>query len=273
MRPRLLLFLLVLCSAGCRPAGSRGPQAPPTLNLVARDFTFDGPDSVPAGLTTLRLANLGRYNHQALLFRVPSGHSAADVREALRSGQDPGWAILAAGGPGPTGPGDTSNATLLLEPGAYTLICFFIGGGPPHFLLGMVKDLHVTGPAPAGVDEPAPDLTVRLQDYRFALSRPLRQGHTRLRIENHGPQDHEFMIFRLPASSDSVALEDWLQGRREGAPPMEAVGGFSGLPNGSHGSTELVLEEGTYLLVCDVPDASDGRPHRTHGMWQVVHID
>lgn len=30
---------------------------------------------------------------------------------------------------------------------------------------------------------------------------------------------------------------------------------------------------GTHLLFCDSPDAKDGRPHRAHGMWQVVKIE
>ncbi len=272
MRRLSALAFLVGC-IGCRDLGQRVSGPAPTLTVIARDFSFEGPDSIAAGLTTLRLINLGHWNHQALLFKVPSGHSAAEVREALSKGAEPGWAILPVGGPGPTASGDTTNATMILEPGTYTIICFFIGGGAPHFVAGMVKDFRVTGSVPAGTREPEPDVTIELKDYGFGISRPPTPGPTRLGVTNRGPQDHELMIFRLLVPHDSTGLTEWLAGRRPEAPMMRAVGGFSGLPAGGHGTTDIVFAPGTYLLFCDTPDETDGRPHRSHGMWQVLRVE
>jgi hypothetical protein len=257
---------------GCLLLGCRGNNSPPVVTVVAHDFSFEAPDSLPAGLTTLKLVNAGRWNHQALLFRIPEGHSAAEVRKALQADSEPGWPILAAGGPGPTAPGDTTNVTLILQPGSYTLICFYVGGGAPHFLAGMVKDLRVIGTVSQEVVDPESAVTIEMRDYAFGLSRPLTRGPSRLRVANLGPQDHELLIFRLTQRYDSAALSAWIGERQPNAPAMEAVGGFSGLPAGGHGTTDIVFEPGTYLLFCDGPDAKDGRPHRAHGMWQIVKI-
>ena len=270
---RLLTLASMAAYIGCTGADQQASGRTPTVTVIARDFSFEGPDSIPAGLTTLRLINLGHWSHQALLFKIPSGHFAAEVREALSKGTEPGWAILAAGGPGPTASGDTTSVTMILEPGTYTLICFFVGGGAPHFAAGMVKDFRVTGALPVGILEPEPDLTIELKDYGFSLSRPPTPGATRLRVTNRGPQDHELMIFRLPVPHDSAGLAEWLAGHRPDAPTMKAIGGFSGLPAGGHGITDIVLESGTYLLFCDTPDERDGRPHRSHGMWQLMRVN
>jgi hypothetical protein len=76
--PRLLAlgFLLLGC---------RGSDVPPVVTAVAHDFSFDAPDSVAAGLTTLKLVNAGRSDHQTLLFKVSDEHLAPEVRQALQA--------------------------------------------------------------------------------------------------------------------------------------------------------------------------------------------
>ena len=268
---RTPLVIALAIATGCgRPVARHESNL---VTITVRDYAFDAPATIPAGLTTLRLVNQGRFPHQALLFKVPDGHDAAEVRKVLMAGTEPGWAILPSGGPGGSEGGGESNTTQVLDAGHYVLICFFVGGGAPHFTFGMVRDLIVQGPSPAGVVEPRPDVTVSLYDYGFRFSEPLARGAKRLRVENQGPQDHEFMVFRLQPGGSEAELTAWLEGRRSEWPPLAAVGGVSALPSGSHAFTDLLLQPGEYVLVCDTPDAKDGRPHRDHGMRQRVHIN
>lgn len=44
----------------------------------------------------------------------------------------------------------------------------------------------------------------------------------------------------------------------------------------SRGETLYVtvdLERGSYLFICRIPDASDGRPHVEHGMRTELHVE
>ena len=72
------------------------PLSPATLpghvvDVVARDFFLQAPDTIPAGLTTLRLRVM-QGEHIAVLVRLDSGHTALDLLRARRQGHPrPAW--------------------------------------------------------------------------------------------------------------------------------------------------------------------------------------
>src|SRR3954468_12669115 len=112
----IALFLTSLASL----LGSSAPVAPIKLpghvvDVVARDFFLQAPDTIPAGLTTLRLRVL-QGGHIAILVRLDSGHTAADLLRARRDGHArPPWMHF-VGGPGFPPLGGTANATMVLAP-------------------------------------------------------------------------------------------------------------------------------------------------------------
>src|SRR4051812_37425027 len=69
------------------------------VDVVARDFFLQAPDTIDAGLTTLRL-RVAQGEHIAVLVRLDSGYTASDLLRARREGHSrPPWMHF-IGGPG-----------------------------------------------------------------------------------------------------------------------------------------------------------------------------
>jgi hypothetical protein len=120
----------------------------PTAGLDVRlqDYSFNMPESLPAGATTIKVTNVGPEPHEFNILRLEKGKTLADVT-AFLSG--------AASGPPPFAPvggmngldvGVTGYAELDLAPGKYVAICNIPSPkaeGHPHFTLGMIKEFTV----------------------------------------------------------------------------------------------------------------------------------
>lgn len=276
-----LAMVLVACRSGdssrrtaadtLAPAASEAPlaysaAAPNVVTITARDYAFDIPAEIPAGLTTFRLVNRGPSLHHMQLVRLEEGKTVDDFLAALRAGgPPPAWATM-AGGPNPPEPGAETNATLAMAPGNYAVLCFVPdSAGVPHVMKGMVHRLRVTGAAPASMAEPSADVRVALVDYGFELSRPLTAGRHTIRVDNNGPQPHEIAVLRLKPGKSPEDFGAWGEHPR-GPAPATLVGGVSGIMPGTHAYFTADFEPGEYAFICFVPDAKDGKPHFMHGM-------
>ena len=264
-------FALVLAAACARKAPPAGGAN--VVTITATNYAFAAPDTIPAGLTTLRLVNHGQEAHHAVVIRIAAGTPQSSVDSALRTeGPIPPWMSFGAG-PGAVIPGDSSNATSVLEAGHYLLVCFISSpDGVPHVAKGMMRPLEVVGSAAAPAAEPVADVDITLSEYAFKLSRPLTAGTHTIRVENAGSQMHEVVIERL---AEGRSLADFLsraQRGMQGPPPSTFVGGVTGPDAGKRGYTTVTLTPGRYLLLCYVPDAKDGKPHFAHGMALEVTV-
>ena len=269
-------FILTFALLGIMSACARkdaAPAGPNVVTIVATDFAFALPETLPAGLTTLRLANAGAEPHHAVLVKLGEGKTIADFQAAAMSPGTPDWMTF-PGSPAAVAPNDTSNATTLLEPGQYVLVCFIPSpDGAPHIAKGMVRTFVVTGDMPAvAAAEPQSDVTVTLSDYAFTFSTPLTAGAHTLRVENAGPQLHEIAFGRL---AEGKTLADYVAWEKapQGPPPFTPVGGLIGPMKGSHAFTTVTLTPGKYLVVCHVPDEKDQKSHTEHGMIQEITIN
>jgi uncharacterized cupredoxin-like copper-binding protein len=206
------------------------------------------------------------------ILKLTDGKTVDDLRAALANpGPPPAW-VKEVGGPNAAAPGVESNATVMLEPGNYALICFVDIGGPPHFMKGMLKGLRVvaaTGPAAA---KPTPDVTVSLVDYNFKLSAPIRAGMRTIRVHNTGPQHHEVELVQLAPGVSATDFMKWIE-KMEGPPPGKALGGVSGLETGMSAYFTADFSPGNYALICFLPDHKDGKPHFAHGMVQQITVN
>lgn len=273
MPRRLTLFtgVLLLGSACARQA------APPTganvVTIVATDFAFAIPDTLPAGLTTLQMVNNGQEQHHMVVIHIAEGKTLADFQAVMTESKTPDW-ITFPGSPGAVAPGDTSTTTATLEAGQYVAICFIPSpDGKAHAEKGMVRPFVVAGalPTPAAA-EPEADVTVTLSDYAFAFSKPLTAGAHVIRVENAGPQVHEITFERLDEGKGLQDFVAWGQGGMKGPPPSTPVGGLIGPTKGGHAYLSVTLPPGKYLVLCYVPDEKDGKPHIMHGMMQEITI-
>lgn len=256
-----------------RPAAERSEAAadPSVLTVTASDFTFDAPDEVPAGLTTIRLVNNGPSLHHVQLMKLEDGKRLKDFLAALKGEHFPTWASP-AGGPAPPEAGGTSTVVEMLEPGTYALLCFIPApDGMPHLMKGMSRELKVAGPERAAGPEPEADLVIKLVDYDFELSGPLTAGKHIIRVENSGPQPHEIAIVRLNPGRKPADFTAWGM-KPVGPAPGTIHGGLSGIMPGTHAFIEVDLPPGEYGLLCFLPDRKDGKPHFMHGMQKQTNV-
>lgn len=240
------------------------------VTITATDFAFDGPDTLPAGLTTIHFVNRGPQLHHVSLMRLDAGRTAKDVMKALRGGQPLAW-VHDAGGPNAVMPGRDGNATLVLQPGRYVAVCWIPGpDGVPHVMKGMMKELVVTA-SRGGADLPAADVTVTLSDYAFVPSAPLTAGHHVVLVRNTAAQSHELVLVKLAPGKTAGDFAAWVE-KPEGAPAGELLGGISGIAPGAENTFSADLAPGTYAFVCFLPDAKDGKPHVAHGMMSQFDV-
>jgi len=255
------------------------PAAAPAANvvhIVAKDYSYDSPDQIPAGLTTLHLMNQGKEVHQAQLLKLTGGKTYNDFTTALKAAKPdappPPW-VVPLGGPNAAPPGGTAAATSTLEPGNYALVCFIpAADGIPHVMKGMSRGLVVTAATGAVAAEPTPTTDLTLSDYKFAFSSPLKSGENVIRVDNTAGQPHEVVLFKLLPGKTMKDFEAWLPVSDKAPPPAAPLGGIVGQVKGQHAFFTVNLDPGDYVLVCFLPDAKDGKPHFTHGMVQALKI-
>jgi len=257
---RAMILLPLLAWLPPRPA----PLPGHVVYIVAGDFYFRAPDTIPGGLTTLRLRVL-QGGHIAVLLRLDSGYTATDLLRSRREGHPrPPW-VHFLGGPGFPGPGGTANATLVLAPGHYLLMCDVADQhGVRHFEKGMFRPLVVRPVTNAGtVAAPQPDAVVTEHDSSFAFSAPLHAGQRVLRIVNGGTMMHEFRVVHvLPGHTAQESLRWTPQSKTPR--PDEDVAAIVGLLPGGEIETTLPLVPGEYVAFCVAQFA--------HGMVQVVRV-
>jgi hypothetical protein len=244
--------------------------SPPVAVFTATEYAFSGPDTLRAGATTLRLESAGAELHHLQLVRFEEGHTLDEfMAAASMGGAPPAWAHP-EGGPNPPAPGGTSEATVVLTPGNWAVICLVPApDGMPHVAKGMSKPFTVlASSAPAA--EPAATVTMTLRDYDFDLSTPLTAGSHSIRVENSAAQPHEVILVKLDEGKTVQDMVDYIQGMEGGAvagpPPATPMGGMAALAQGAHAWFSATLTPGEWGLLCVVPDAGDGRPHTVHGM-------
>ncbi len=250
-----------------RPADQSSLAAANVVTVVATEYAFQSPATVPAGLTTIQLVNQGHEVHMMGLTKLEDGKSIAELMTFLTKDKpQPAWAVD-VGGPNAIAPGDTSNSTLMLAPGHYLLICWIPGAdGLIHFMKGMQQALEVTAARSAPLPEPAADVVVRLADYRIDLPGPITSGTHTFRVENDGPQEHDVTVLEVAPGRTPAEAIAWFTSPAKGTPAARARGGIVGIARGTHGFFTGTFHRGQYVFLCFVPDERDGKPHFMHGM-------
>lgn len=244
-----------------------------TIELDASDFAFSAPETLPAGLTTIRMRNHGQEIHHGQLLRMNDGVSFEQFAAALQAeGEGALRLISAEGGPGTIDPHAVTEVTLDLKPGTYALACFIPGpDGVPHLAKGMLKPLQVTAPSQPQATPPQVQGTFSLRDFAFDMPASLASGKATYRVVNVGRQLHELNIVKLASGKSIDDLLAW-EKAPAGPPPFESVGGINAFSADGSGYMTLDLAPGTYVALCRVPDPASGVAHEHLGMIQQFTI-
>ncbi len=256
--------------AGTQQAYAATPAAAPTVvTITARDFAYDVPATLPAGLTTLRLVSEGKEMHHAQLVRLDEGHTMEELLQA-GGGPLPAWARF-VGGPNAPAPNAHTDATLDLKPGNYALVCFIPSpDGVPHLAKGMVKAITVTS-AQSQATLPAADVRLTLSDYAYEITPEITAGRRVIRVDNAAQQPHEVIVMRLAPGKTPHDVLAWME-TQQGPPPAMPLTGTTLLSTGESNQITADFTPGEYVLLCMVPDAKDGKPHVAHGMVRQITV-
>lgn len=246
-------------------------QTGTVVDVVAHEYAFTLRDTIPAGLTTVRLRDEGAEWHHVKLVRLDSGRTLAQMYDALGKGEPfPAWMHF-LGGPNAPAPNRVSSVTVELEPGRYAIWCNVNApDGKPHWTKGMFKEFIVTPSARAAL-LPTGDVTLTLRDYEFDLSRPITRGTHAIRITDAAAQPHEIFILHLEPRAGMDEVQAWLT-KRVPTAPGEPFGGTTDIAPGDSLLLRTSFPPGRYAFICWVADARDGQPHWRHGMVRVIDV-
>lgn len=277
--PSSMLFLMWLSLAVAQPASGQSPRGRvvaaslpgKVVDVRASEFSFQAPDTIPAGLTTFRLLQTGlvvdrvragargreaisdkgddtRGMHMLWVVRLDSGKTVAHLHAAAQAGERMTPWARQIGGPGFILPPSTTNATLDLEPGNYALVCY-VGSARAdraryHLLNGMFRALTVLPASRRPSPSPRVDVIATLSgEGTISFSKPLRAGRVAFRAVNETNDDLEFIFLRMPAG---VAGKTFLAAT--GANPATGAGGLSSVPPHASVITTLNLTAGEYVV-------------------------
>jgi len=235
------------------------------IDITARDYAFDAPDSIAPGPVTFRFTNHGPDVHHVYIVRMPEGKTLTDLVNETKGELLPSWAV-AVGGLVAQIPGGHGETSLTLNEGRYAIVCIVPApDGVPHLRKGMMYEFTVAGPVARNA-LPLPTVTMTLKDYAFELSAPLTAGRNVIEVRNTAPQHHEVIFVKLAPGKHIADLFNWLQ-KHDGPPPAAMVGGTSPFAPGVTNLVDITLDAGTtYALVCFATDIGDGMMHVQHGM-------
>ncbi len=260
-------------SDSAAPAVAPAAASPSTLTIVATDFAYEAPDTITAGMVTMKMVNKGQEMHHVQVLQLKDGKTFADFTTGLKAMKPneplPPWIANVAG---PT-QGDTEGVIQELAPGDYVLICVIPSPGDhvPHFAKGMMRPLTVlpsTAPAAAA---PAADVNIVMNDYSWTVTPTLSAGKHVIRLENAAAQPHETFFIRLAPGKTVADVIKWTE-TEVGPPPGDPLGGTSGMDKGSVAYVPVEFTPGEYIMLCFIPDAKDGKPHLVHGMIKAFTI-
>lgn len=262
--PLALLLVAAILSA----CASLAPAVQPAqLTIVAKDFAYELPAQIDAGLTTITLKNEGAEPHHAQFARVNDDVSNEQIMAALQQGPDAALPLVTLpGGPAVIPPGQSTEVTIDLTPGRYIVLCLVPShDGVPHAAKGMVSMAEVVERGGRAAAAPQADLTVTLHDFSFDLPEQIKAGQQVWKVVNQGPQPHEIALIKL---ADGKTMDDvmaWM-GDPMGPPPFADAGGMQGLSAGSTGYFHVDLTPGAYVALCHIPDPHTGKAHEELGM-------
>lgn len=246
-------------------AHAKSIAGPNVVNVVAKEYQFEMPDTLPAGPTLFHLTNEGNQLHHMTLVKLGQGKTLHDFT-VLPPDAHPAWAVFMGGPNAPFPKGGQDEDVVDLQPGNYAVICVVPDAdGKLHMMKGMVKALTVT-PSTETRSMPASDLTLKLTNYSFTFSKLPTAGKHAIRVVNNGSQVHEAELFRLEPGKTGEDVFNWVGRGMQGPPPGTPLGGGGPESPGKENTWLVNLNAGSYALICFMPDAKDTKPHAAHGM-------
>jgi hypothetical protein len=255
-----ITLVLAACSSST-PNGNASPTAsasPAGVSIKLTEFAFQMPDTVPAGVQTLHIENVGGMPHFMEFDSVEAGKTDADIQALLSDPASlqgpPAW-ISPADFPsiGLVSPGASTDVTIDLPPGRYAAFCWMPDAkGTPHAILGMHHVFEVVG-EPSGA-LPHADFTLTWNGSTLdGVPATIEPGTiATIAYANTGDKAADISTGRIlqdiPAGQLNASVNDWFNSLYAGPPPVQFLGGLSGVKPGAGvvGTSTVTFTEGVY---------------------------
>jgi hypothetical protein len=120
----------------------------------------------------------------------------------------------------------------------------------------------VPKPAPATT----PVVTVHAKDFSYVAPKTVKSGVNTFRLVNDGKEMHHLSIIKLEKGKKMADLAEAL--KKPGPPPtwIKEVGGPNPALPGATAEATLVLDAGSYVMMCFIPSPGSTMPHVMKGM-------
>lgn len=137
-------------------AQATAPERTQFVKVIARDYVYDAPATVQAGITTIQLINQGADIHHVTVQELPEGRTVKDFFDATRNtGRPPTWSRSVAQTTTIPNGGEAFIA-FRMAPGRYILSCLIpAADGRSHVAKGMYQVITATNGAVATTPRPA----------------------------------------------------------------------------------------------------------------------
>ena len=283
-----LLGTLAACSGGedGQADDPRADDQAGIVEVVARDLSFEAPDTIPSGWTTFRFRNESPLTHFVIIEHLPEGKSLEDSKaeifpvfqdamDLINQGRAsegfaqferfPDWFTRVEfwGGPGFLGPEMTGQTTVFMAPGTYVLECYVKTAGRFHSVDGMAVQLTVVDES-SNAPEPAASITLTLSSEGIAVAGESTAGRHTVKVDfaeqmlHEHSLGHDVHLVRLSDETDVAGVAAWMNwvdvAGLETPAPAEFLGGTHEMPAGEVAYFTVDLSPGDYAWVAEVPN-------------------
>jgi hypothetical protein len=278
-----LASILIACGGegDTDEAAAPSPTAEPATEIPVVEITkteqgFDAPDSIPGGLTRLRVHNADTQANAVVLLRFKDEGTMDQLKDAYALGATDFAAsatevyrlVTHEGGAGAIAPGGEAEVVLDLAPGRYVFLRFPAIGG------AITRELEVTAAPDVQPAPPESAFTVEMVEFGYpGFPNTLPAGNTTVEVVNEGQKFHLMDVRRV--NEEGITAEQVRQHLGGAplplAPTYSAAGGMAELEPGDSGWVTLDLEPGVYTLFCWIFDRNDGVIGKLHSDLGMHH--
>ena len=257
-----------------------GNAAPRVVQVLATDYAFQVPASLPAGPTTFRFSNKSNHKHELNIFLLRPGVTVTQVLELQRAGKstkdlvEAPLGVLFVSKKEPNAP--ATLTTNLLPGRQYGVICILRDSAKAtrHFDLGMYSTITVENKPAASQSLSRADVVVGM-DYAFNYPRTVSPGKHSFSFRNSGKQRHEMSITLLkPGVTLAKIIEvDKVDGDID--PFIESGMGLLWARGGGESLARLefeMLPGREYMIDCGFQDDDKSPPHYKLGMYGSIRV-
>jgi plastocyanin len=200
-----------------------------TVTFTGTEYEYDGPESIPAGMTEVEFVNEGEFSHMLIFIGFGEEQTLEDVKAELAvDGPPPSWMSFPGGIAGIPG-GSSARAVFDFPAGKYALLSFDSADGDdtPDVARGMISELTVTESNLAGAPEPEPDALVSMLDYGYESDDTFSAGEITVEFVNQGKEPHEALVMKLAEGMTAEAFVEMVTSFDEGDEGDDAASDMS----------------------------------------------